>query len=72
MTRGPDYAYPEIRRIVYRCDDGNAQFVPACPGCGRYVKADEVITCSSADVPKVPNATCTQCGRVTMPFEGWV
>ena len=72
MIREPDHAYPETRRIVYHCDDtGDAQFVPVCPSCGRYVKADEAIKCGLIEVSRVPNATCAKCGRVIMPFEGW-
>ena len=72
MVREPEYAYAETRRVIYQCDDGNAQFVPVCPGCGRYVKSDAALRCGLANIRKIPNATCTKCGRITMPFEGWV
>ena len=57
------YEYESFRRVTY--DDG-ATFVPVCPECGRFVKADEIIT-----DPKSPNAECKKHGRVTMLFEGY-
>ena len=65
----PNYDYPETRRVRY--EDG-ATFVPVCPTCGRYVKSDPTIQVSSeADLKPGPNATCSKCGRVEMPFEGF-
>jgi hypothetical protein len=57
------YEYEGFRRIVY---DGGATFVPVCPECGRFVKADKTTT----DL-KLPNATCKKHGRVKMIFEGY-
>lgn len=65
-----DYEYTETRRVGY--GDG-ATFLPVCPHCCRYVKADDHIRVNGLDEwIKEPNATCSKCGRVTMPFEGWM
>ena len=64
--------YPDTRRVTY--GDDNAQFVPVCPKCGRYVKADKTIVthgCDNEVREDEPNATCARCGRVAMPFEGY-
>ncbi len=67
----PDYAYEHLQRVGYDCHyDGIAQFVPVCPKCGRYVKADAKLT-TDISGPVGTNATCSKCGRVTMPFEGY-
>ena len=66
----PAYAYENTHRVVY---DGGAQFVRVCPRCGRFVKADKKIRVNGAeDLVEEPNATCSKCGRVEMPFEGWI
>jgi hypothetical protein len=58
------------RMISY---EGGAVFVPKCPKCGRYVKADPTVMCSEdAGLKRQPNGTCSQCGRVEMPFCGFV
>ena len=41
-----------------------------CPNCGRYVKADDYTRIPEYQRDE-PNATCTKCGRVKMPFAGW-
>lgn len=65
-----DHAYTGMRRIVY---GEGAQFVPVCPTCGRFVKADAKIAINGiGQVVDGPNATCSKCGRVEMPFEGFV
>lgn len=51
-------------------DDG-ATFDPVCPKCGRFVKADKQ-TWFDKDGKPVTNATCKKCGRVTMPFLGFL
>lgn len=61
--------YPEMRRVSYG-EDG-ATFVPVCPRCGRFVKADESIMMSEGGTIGEPNATCSKCGRIGMPFEGF-
>jgi uncharacterized OB-fold protein len=42
-----------------------------CPKCGRFVKPD-----ARTRIPEYqqdePNATCAKCGRVQMPFAGWI
>lgn len=67
--------YENLRRVCYGDSDspeGKAQFVPVCPNCGRYVKADKSITLNgfSERVDK-PNARCRKCGRIEMLFEGF-
>ena len=71
-----DFDYENVRRIIYGDSDseaGRAHFVPVCPSCGRFVKADPVIR-FDIDGPPVdgPTATCSRCGRVEMPFEGYI
>jgi len=62
--------YIESPRIIY---GEGAQFIRACPKCGRFVKPDEEILFGGFDEQpkKQPNATCKKCGRVEMPFEGY-
>lgn len=62
-----DYAYEGVRRVVY---GEGATFVPVCPKCGRFVKADDYIRVRLEKLAEKPNATCAKCGRITMPFEG--
>ena len=62
-----EYAYEGVRRVVY---GEGATFVPVCPKCGRFVKADDFIRVRMDEIDKKPNATCSKCGRVAMPFEG--
>lgn len=68
--------YEGVRRVVY--GDGShefdgATFVPVCPKCGRFVKADRAITVDGHHGHfDRPNATCSKCGRVIMPSEGYV
>jgi uncharacterized Zn finger protein len=66
--------YENTRRVVY---EGGMQFLPICPNCGRYVKADEKLETlynEWTDESKIesPNATCKKCGRVQMFFEGYL
>ena len=64
------YEYENLRRIVY---EGGATFVPVCPNCGRFVKADKVIiTNEKVGLIDKLNATCKKCGRVEMLFEGFL
>ena len=64
------FEYAGTRRIVY--EDG-ATFVPVCPRCGRYVRADETIGIDGfGGLKDQPNATCSRCGRVKMLFEGFM
>ena len=64
------HEYEGLRRVVYR---GDQTFIPACPTCGRFVKADAEIQVNIDGEPgPQPNATCKHCGRVNMYFEGFV
>lgn len=64
------HEYFDLRRVVY--GDGMT-FVPVCPHCGRFVKADpEVMVNGLEELRDQPNATCSKDGRIKMPFEGWV
>lgn len=68
--RLPDYQYEETRRVTY---EGGACFVPVCEKCHRYVKADETIRTNEViGLHPGANATCSQCGRTRMLFEGFV
>ena len=67
----PECTYEHTKRIVYGSEyntDGEAWFLPRCPKCGRIVKADK--ECYVDDGTK-SNATCSKCGRIRMPFEGY-
>ena len=62
-------SYGNMRRVSYE----GATFVPVCEHCGRFVRADKDIMVNGLDdVSDAPNATCAKCGRVKMPFEGWL
>lgn len=70
------HEYAEVRRLKY----GEAIFIPVCPTCGRFVKADhemqfKVVADSSGWCDNVepvePNADCKKCGRVGMLWEGY-
>lgn len=65
-----DFAYEGFRRVRY--GDEGATFVPVCPSCGRFVRADAEVTLRGDGQPVGTNATCTKHGRVQMPFEGYV
>ena len=56
----------------YQSYDGGALFIRKCPACGRIVKADKSVMVNGLDeVSMEPNAECSHCGRVTMPFLGY-
>lgn len=64
------FEYFDIRRVCY---EGGATFVPVCPSCGRFVRADGAIMVSEGlGLKEQPNGTCRRCGRVEMIFEGFV
>lgn len=69
-----DYSYAGVRRVVYQ--PSGATFVPVCAACGRFVRADRhlLVYIDREREPPVdaPNATCSKCGRVGMPFEGFI
>ena len=66
------YEYENLRRVTY--GDTHASFIPVCPKCGRFVKEDEnmMFTREGDFDRKQPNATCKKCGRIEMPFEGFI
>jgi len=68
------FEYTETRRQVYDGHgDGDLLFLPVCPNCGRYVKADRAVTVNGlGEYVEKPNATCSKCGRIEMPFEGFI
>lgn len=63
--------YENTPIVVYGPFEGtNYAYFRVCPKCGRFVKAD-----NRAKIPEFqeePNATCKRCGRVKMPFCGWM
>lgn len=72
----------ERRRITYGSRDdeiGVSIFIPACTHCGRFAKADAMMSfrvtgTSEAGLslePKTPNAHCQKCGRTGMLWEGF-
>ena len=64
------FEYENVRRIQYH---GGATFIPVCTKCGQFVKADEIIFVNEeTGVKNMPNATCNKCGRIMMPFEGFM
>jgi ssDNA-binding Zn-finger/Zn-ribbon topoisomerase 1 len=64
------YEYEGVPRIVY---GEGATFIPVCPKCGRFVKADETIRfCEAKGIEEKPNATCSKDGRINMIFEGYI
>ena len=68
-----EFTYEKFRRVSYGDNaTGFAQFVPVCPICGRFVKADDNVSMRGEQVDfEQSNATCKKCGRVGMLFEGW-
>lgn len=67
--------YEGVRRVVYGTEDdyyAGATFVPVCPKCGRFVKADRTKRFQGDTIVHEPDATCSRCGRVSMPFEGFI
>ena len=68
--RFPDYIYEGVRRVTFK---GGATFVPVCPTCGRFVKADSEIQLNGfGGLIDEPNGTCKHCGRIQMLFEGFI
>jgi len=53
-------------------EGGIPTFARVCPHCGRFVKADHSIKLFTMHpFVREPNATCSKCGRVEMPMEGF-
>lgn len=76
--------YDERRRITYGSHDdddgfGVAIFIPVCPTCGCFVKADATMSWKYGGLdqyipyvePVEPNGTCKRHGRVAMLWEGF-
>lgn len=64
-----------MREAPYVCyGDDNAVFERVCPQCGKFVKADDTIQFGGKfeHQPLPPTATCSQHGRVDMPFVGYI
>lgn len=65
-----EFSYEGVRRVSY---GDNLVFVPVCSACGRFVKADDTVKVNGlSGQPEGENATCSKCGRVAMPCEGYV
>jgi len=64
------FEYEGLRRKTYGDGDELIAFVPVCPTCGRFVAADKSVSVTDAG-PQGTNATCSRCGRVEMPCDGW-
>jgi len=65
--------YENMRRVNYEGPDGETlSFVPVCPHCGRFVKADKTVRTQGDTLARGPTAWCSECGRVEMPFEGFI
>lgn len=69
MSDIPTFEYEGVKRVSY----GGWCFIPVCPKCGRFVKADETVMINEDHGPFPGwNATCKKCGRVEMPCEGYI
>ena len=67
--RDDDCSYENTRRVIY---GSGATFIPVCTKCHRYVKHDQQILIGDGGISDEPNATCSNCGRAHMHFEGFV
>ena len=65
--------YFEMRWIQYGAPEGPT-FIPVCPICGRFVKADpEMFVSEEGEFDRdAKNATCKKDGRVQMLFAGYL
>ena len=65
--------YAGVRRQSYDGGgEGSLVFVPVCPKCNRFVKADPSVKVNGlGELSEAPNATCAKHGRVNMRFEGY-
>ena len=67
MTEDFGTKLAKLRKRQY----GDLLFSAVCPSCGELVATDESIQIhANGDYFKQPNATCSKCGRVEMPFYG--
>lgn len=65
------YEYENLRRVTYADEEETAVFIPVCPKCAKFVKADKRIKYNSErGIDDTANATCKKCGRVVMLCEG--
>jgi len=63
----------EGERPLIRYGEEGAMFERACPKCGRFVKADwSIVLNGLGEYVSRDNAACWHCGRVEMPFVGFV
>jgi len=63
------FEYIKMLRITY--GDG-LTFLPICKKCKRFVKSDSFVLINGVGrLSDRENATCSQCGRTHMIFEGW-
>lgn len=52
---------------------GKCGFIRRCPKCSRFVRADKrIYILGLVGIDYYPTATCRRCGRVEMPFLGFV
>jgi len=65
------YEYIGTPRTVY---GEGATFVRVCPTCGRFVRARRLIRFHFEGPPIDGRwtGTCRKCGRIEMPFEGFI
>ncbi len=62
-----------IESPLIRYGEEGAMFARVCPNCNRFVKADNSIILNGlGEYVDRENATCSRCGRVEMPFQGFV
>jgi hypothetical protein len=60
------------RKIYDGGREGNMVFIPRCTKCGQFIKADKSVMVNGlGELKDQPNATCSNHGRVSMPFEGF-
>ncbi len=71
MSRIHSFEYANMNWITY--GEEQAMFIPVCPKCRCFVKADkEIMFNGLGEIVEQPNATCKKCGRVEMPFMGFL
>ena len=75
MSLYGDHEYANTRRVCYPEEDGGeggATFIPICPICGRYVKANPTIRYNDFGLVDEPNGVCKIHGPIKMLFEGFL
>jgi hypothetical protein len=66
----PEYAWVNAPHLYLNYD--GFILIRVCTKCGRFVKADEVISIGDCGPnATMENATCKKCGRVWMTEVGW-